>query len=134
MWHRIRLNVYNGWTDFDDTWPDSDFSCVGHFSYSSTPFKNIFDDNNTVYSNEVLYGLLNPTRGDYPYVYDSFAWRHCRFLGKFFHYVFMCMYICIHIYMYIYIYIYVGLQIRSVCVASQRLHFYHKNNCFFVLE
>jgi len=56
-------------------------TCSGHFSYDNTPFKNIFDEDNTVYTNAELYELLNPSRDEFPYIYDNFRWSHCTFLG-----------------------------------------------------
>jgi hypothetical protein len=128
VWHVIRLNVFNGvservsyvlvWlvtlccatgklVDFDDTWPDSDVSCTGHYSTDAQPFKGIFnygvnsarkvkrrrrrlmtgmdDDDSTVATvntNLELYDLLNPTQDEYPYIFDNFDWTHCKFLGK----------------------------------------------------
>jgi hypothetical protein len=81
LWHLIRTNEYQGLVDFDHTWPDSDVTCTGHYSWDHTPFKNIFDSNNTVYTNLELYELLNPTRDEFPYVYDNFRYPHCSFLG-----------------------------------------------------
>lgn len=81
LWHLTRLNDYKGLIDFDHTWPDSDVTCTGHYSWDATPFKNIFDTNDTVYTNAQLYELLNPTRDAFPYVYDNFRWSHCTYLG-----------------------------------------------------
>lgn len=82
VWHLVRLNTYNGLTAFDDSWPDASISCSGHFSYNPTPFKNIFDKNDVVYTNSDLYDLLNPTKDSFPYIYDNFRWSHCDYLGK----------------------------------------------------
>jgi len=81
LWHLTRLNAKNELILFDDDWPDNEVTCHGHYSYDPTPFKNIFDNNNTVYTNAELYELLNPARDEFPYVYDHFRWSHCTFLG-----------------------------------------------------
>lgn len=81
LWHLTRLNAARGLIAFDDTWPDTDISCSGHFSYDHTPFKNIFDSNDTVYTNAQLYELLSPSRDAFPYVYENFRWSHCTYLG-----------------------------------------------------
>jgi hypothetical protein len=82
LWHRVKLNEHYGLIDFDNTWIDAEINCDGHYSYSTTPFKNIFDNNNQVYTNMELYKLLDPTSDAFPYVYDHFRWSHCEFLGK----------------------------------------------------
>ena len=81
LWHLVRLNDHRGLIDFDHTWPDSDVTCTGHYSWDATPFKNIFDSNNTVYTNAQLYDLLDPSRDEFPYVYNDFRWAHCTYLG-----------------------------------------------------
>ena len=80
LWHLFRSNTKMGWIDFDESWPDADQSCDGHFSYDTTPFKNIFDSDDIVYTNADLYDLLDPTQDSFPYVYDNFRWAHCTFL------------------------------------------------------
>jgi hypothetical protein len=84
MWHFMRLNDENGVlvNPFDDTWPDKEQSCPGHFSTDTQPFKNLFDTNDTVYTNAQLYELLDPSREEFPYVYEHFHWLHCSHLGK----------------------------------------------------
>eukprot|EP01035_Chromulina_nebulosa_P017296 gene17296-22833_t len=81
LWHRLRLNANNGVIDFDDTWPDSEQTCNGHYSYDPTPFKNIFDSNNVVYTNIQLYDIVNPSLDSFPYIYEHFRWSHCAALG-----------------------------------------------------
>jgi len=81
LWHLVRNNDHMGYIDFDHTWPDSDVTCTGHYSWDHTPFKNIFDSNDTVYTNAQLYDLLDPWRDEFPYVYDDFRWAHCSFLN-----------------------------------------------------
>jgi hypothetical protein len=81
-WHLIRLNAYNNKISFDDTWDDEDVSCHGHYADDHTPFKNIFDNDNRVYTNRELYDLIHPAQDSYPYIYDGFEWTHCSFLGK----------------------------------------------------
>jgi hypothetical protein len=83
MWHLLRLNQRKGLIAFNDTWPDGDSSvCPGHLSTSTTPFKNIFDSDNALYTNSRLYELLHPSRDKLPYVYDTFEWPHCTLLGE----------------------------------------------------
>ena len=80
MWHLVQLNYQKGLIPFDATWDDSNPStCPGHFSYSVTPFKNLWDNKNIPYSNKDLFTLLHPDNLDY--VYDHFEWPHCTFLG-----------------------------------------------------
>ena len=81
LWHLVRNNDHMGYIDFDHSWPDADVTCNGHYSWDHTPFKNIFDSNDTVYTNAELYDLLDPWRDSFPYVYDNFRWAHCTFLG-----------------------------------------------------
>jgi hypothetical protein len=79
MWHLIQLNQQKGLIEFDETWDDETAGiCPGHFSYSVTPFKNLFDTNNIPYTNADLYNLLHPD--NLPYVYEHFNWPHCSFL------------------------------------------------------
>jgi hypothetical protein len=66
---------------FDNTWEDEVGQCEGHLSYALTPFKNIFDSDDRLYTNSELYELLEPTIDSYPYVYDHFRWSHCEVLG-----------------------------------------------------
>ena len=83
LWHFTRLNDHNGLIPepFDHTWTDNAASCPGHLEHDATPFKNIFDNNNTVYTNAQLYTLMDPTRDAFPYIYDHFMWNHCTHLG-----------------------------------------------------
>lgn len=79
----MRLNSYYGLVKFDNTWENEEGMCKGHLSYALTPFKNIFDKDDRLYTNSELYDLLNPVEDSYPYVYDHFRWSHCDVLGKF---------------------------------------------------
>jgi hypothetical protein len=81
LWHLIRINDEDDYIVFDNTWPDDEVTCHGHFASDLQPFKNIFDNDNSLYTNAELYDLLNPTRDEFPYVYDNFRWSHCSFLG-----------------------------------------------------
>jgi hypothetical protein len=85
VWHVIRINAYKGLLSFDDTWPDSEVTCQGHYASNIQPFKNVFDDNNMLYTNAELYDLLDPNQDDYPYLFDNFDWTHCKFLGSCWH-------------------------------------------------
>lgn len=84
LWHRLRVNEERGLITFDNTWPDDEITCHGHFSYDLTPFMNIYDSNNTLYSNAQLFDILNPVKDYYPYVYEHLIWSHCTLIGKFF--------------------------------------------------
>ena len=83
LWHFTRLNDRAGRVSpgFDHTWPDSPTACPGHLEHDATPFKNLFDGNDTVYTNAQLYTLMDPARDAFPYVYDHFLWTHCTHLG-----------------------------------------------------
>lgn len=78
LWHRIRLNAEKGFINFNDEWPDNE-GCSGHHSTDVTPFRNLFDDSNTFYSNADLYELLSPSV--VPYMYEDLKWPHCDLLG-----------------------------------------------------
>ena len=81
MWHLLRLNVYKNLIEFNETWDDSLYDCEGHFSEDITPFMNLFDSNNVLYSNKELYDYLHPVTGKIDYVYDTMTWPHCETLG-----------------------------------------------------
>lgn len=81
LWHRLRLNAAYKLISFDDTWVDKEINCPGHYSYSTTPFKSVFDEDDVVYTNSDLYDLLDPQLDDFPYMYEHFRWSHCTALG-----------------------------------------------------
>jgi len=80
MWHLIQLNIQQNLVVFDESWDDSavNTQCPGHRSYSVTPFKNLWDNDNKLYTNSDLYRLLHPDNNNY--VYENFNWPHCEFL------------------------------------------------------
>ena len=82
LWHLVRINTDAHRIAFDETWDDVAYSsCVGQRTTDATPFKNIFDNRGTVYTNKELYALLDPNRDDLPFMYDNFRLPHCELLN-----------------------------------------------------
>jgi hypothetical protein len=83
LWHYIRLSPQYD-ARFDDTWIDGDYgTCEGHMlaDAPSQMFKNLWDSNDTVYTNEDIYYGTFPQNEELPWVYDNFEWEHCNELG-----------------------------------------------------
>lgn len=51
--------------------------CWGHNKEDVLTYTNLFPTNPGPYTNEELWGLLNPYNDTTPYVYDTFEWSHC---------------------------------------------------------
>ncbi len=82
VWHLIRLNTVKEYVTFNETWDNALYeSCVGQRTTDATPFKNIYDNSDIVYTNSELYDLLDPARDDLPFVYDNFRMHHCEVLN-----------------------------------------------------
>lgn len=53
--------------------------CWGHNFDDVTVWKNLFDDDDTPYSNKDLYEVFDSTKSTaMPYIYDNFEWTHCE--------------------------------------------------------
>jgi hypothetical protein len=81
VWHLERLNQAKKLVVFNETWDNSENTCVGHRSFDYTPFKNVFDSKNAIYRNDELYNLLFPDNDNLPFVYHHFRFHHCELLG-----------------------------------------------------
>lgn len=77
LWHFKRLGDTS---NFDETW-DPYHPCSSHNPDSFQPFKNLFDEADSYYSNARLYDLFNPAGNHMPYLYDNFQWPHCDMVG-----------------------------------------------------
>jgi len=81
LWHYMRMSPsYYG---FDDTWEDGVYgSCSGHLSEDiPASYTNLFDNNDTPYTNSELYTSLHPFNENLQYVYDNFEYTHCTNMG-----------------------------------------------------
>lgn len=90
LWHWRRLNGFD-----DESWPDdakhtyfhdvydkngtasAGGECYGHGPNDVMIWRNLFDQDDTYYTNLELYDNLSPASSTLPYVYDNFRWSHC---------------------------------------------------------
>ncbi|KAJ8605154.1 hypothetical protein CTAYLR_000502 [Chrysophaeum taylorii] len=77
LWHFKRLGDLS---DYDETW-EPYHTCYNHNPTDFQPFKSLFDNDNTFYTNAQLYNLLSPSDAVLPYTYDHFKWPHCSLVG-----------------------------------------------------